>query len=1217
MSSIRDLFSTQRPIDRPIEKVIDYYATDDRRLKAEIEEYEVTDNLEACFQKFIDNYGDTTAASGIPNIGIWVSGFYGSGKSSFTKYLGFALDADKQIDGDRFLNLLCNRFKHSPVAAGLLTMATKQPCTVVMLDLGAEQLVESATVPVSSVLYWKVLQWAGYSRVKKTAHLELLLERKGQYDRFKELYESQYDEAWTDIHNDALLGVTRASEIVHEILPGDFKQPDTFGKLRSEEAQDARNLVEEMIAVIRRKAGRDNILFLIDEAGQYVAHNNSLILNLDGFARNVKELGKGKVWVIATGQQTLAEIVEKAAVNSQELNKLRDRFPVSIHIDASDIKEITYRRLLTKSVDGTSTLKKLFELSGQATIAHSALAGTALYRESLNAETFVQFYPFLPQHFDLLLELIRSLARSTGGIGLRSAIRVIQDVLVDASNVLPTGVDRLADRPVGSLATIDYFYDVLRADIGKVLPHVIAGVERTETIFPDIALAVRVAKAVAALQPLESFPKTAENIAALLYSEIGAGALINEVRDVLSTMVADKDCGLIEDPQSGGFIFLSEGVRPIREERDKYHPTSGECNRVRNKALQEKVFPSQPAARIENIKDVRATVRTASSLITDDGGDLTLRIEFIDPSEWDDRRTEFLSTTNSIDYKNAIVLLARNNPEVEDLLPEVVKSEVLLQKYHEYEVEKDVAQYLRAQRKLAETNRDRIGALLSRALLDGTFIFRGKPTPVAEMADTTDAAMRHILGRAGSVVFDMLHLMPVRPATDAAAKFLDVERIDRIPSDIDPLRFVVKTGSTPRIDADNATLKEVLRVLTEKSSELGSGRVPGKVMQDVLSGPPYGWTKDAARYALAALLRAGQIQLYASSGVIKTAGPTAVEAMKNTNNFNSVGVAIRDSQVPIEALDRAARLLQDLFGVDVLPLEDHISEAVRRNFPAVLSSIGSLPDRLRLLGLAGEERAASLKSDIAELLQEDASGAAGILGVVGCAIPADVKWAKSASKCLSEGGEDEIRDIGNLLLAVTKLEQDFRQDVQGVVAETDEEAMREFLGSEDFPDRLPNIRGVADGIRNRLVGLFRQNQEAFDQGKADIVDHIQSMPEWSILAEDDRAETMASIDSFSVPEVNTKYPWDSMGTLLIRVSSLPKMRDMWTELVKTRVPITPPVDDGGDDGPAEEEEVALGELVHESVLRSRDDVEALVGSIKTRLMEILKANKYVRLRVSK
>jgi len=424
-ATIRQVFSPRRPIDRTIEKVIDYYAQEEDRLAREVAEYEVTDNIESCFRKFLDVFGEGVRGGQVTEVGIWVSGFYGSGKSSFTKYLGASLDPARTVQDKPFLDLLCDRFPRNEIPAALRTVSKKHPTAVVLLDLGAEQLAESAAAPVSTVLYWKVLQWAGFSKEKKTAQLEFTLDRRGKYDDFKRKYKERYKGEWNEIHNDPLIGVARAAEIVPGVLPDDFPTPESFRGLRFEEARDVRDLAREIIDICRHKTGHENILLLVDEAGQYVAPRGELILNLDGLARNLKELGKGKVWIAATGQQTLSEIVEKAAHNSAELNKLRDRFPISIHLDASDIREITHRRLLDKSEEGRKKLDALFKEHGQSTVTHTRLSGTALFKGDPDSGMFTRLYPFLPQHFDLLLELIRTLARSTGGIGLRSAIRVI------------------------------------------------------------------------------------------------------------------------------------------------------------------------------------------------------------------------------------------------------------------------------------------------------------------------------------------------------------------------------------------------------------------------------------------------------------------------------------------------------------------------------------------------------------------------------------------------------------------------------------------------------------------------------------------------------------------------------------------------------------------------------------------------------------------------
>lgn len=1224
--TIRQVFSPRRPIDRTIEKVIDYYAQEEDRLSREVGEYEITDNIESCFRKFLDVFGEGVSGGRVTEVGIWVSGFYGSGKSSFTKYLGAALDPARTVHGKPFLDLLCDRFPRNEIPAALRTVSKKHPTAVVLLDLGSEQLAESAAAPVSTVLYWKVLQWAGFSKEKKTAQLEFTLDRRGEYVEFKERYRKRYKGEWEDIHNDPLIGVARAAQIVPEVLPDDFPTPESFRGLRFEEARDVRDLVGEIIELCRLKTGHENILLLVDEAGQYVAPRGELILNLDGLARNLKELGKGKVWIAATGQQTLSEIVEKAAHNSAELNKLRDRFPISIHLDASDIREITHRRLLAKAEDGHDLLSAMYKEHGQSTVTHTRLTGTALFKGDPDAETFVRLYPFLPQHFDLLLELIRTLARSTGGIGLRSAIRVIQDVLVDKSRVLGADAVKLADRDLGALACVDDFYDTLRADIAKVLPHVIGGVDKTMKIFGVDAFEVRVAKAVAALQPVETFPRAAENIAALLYRNVGSPPLLDQVREALRKLITEKECGLIEDPQAGGYVFLSDAVKPIRDKRNRYAPTSGECARARIDVLKQgtadhPMFQVQPAARLENIKDVRAAVKLGRTSVVGGSEDVELRLEFVEPALWDDRRKESLVSTNTqVELKNTVLLLVRNEETVEDLLPEIVKSEKVRGDIDERSADHVVAQYLRAERRSAERSRERAAAAMEKAMLDGVFIFRGKPTPVREAGETLDAAVRNILSSAVKEVFPHFYLAPIRPSTDAAAKFLSVERMDRITKDLDPLGLVSKSRGAPRIDTSTPVLAEVLRVFQAKSAESGSGRLQGSYLQDVFSAPPYGWTKDTVRYLFAALLRAGEIEFYVPGvvGVVRTAGPKAVEGVKNTVAFNRIGISPRDAKLPPEALDRAARRLETLFGDEVLPLEDHISRSVRRNVPDLLEKLGALPDRLRLLGLPGESRVRRLLADAADLLKGDAGDAGAVLGGVNCSLPDEITWAKAVFEALEAGAEADVRSARAVLDSSADLERLFPGSTTDLLGTEDREAAEEVLSSERFHERLPDLRGVVRGAVERAEKWYADERTVYEESLKKALNGLEADPDWTKLLDEDREEIAAKL-TCDMPE--TAKDGDSvrlLQTLLVRKRTLPGLIEELRDEVKRRRPSEPEPqpDAGGAEGGGHvvEEVVEADTLVQSTVIATPDELDLWLASLRKKLTDLLKSNKRIRIK---
>lgn len=1213
--TIRALFSTDRPIDRAIEKVIDYYAQAEGRLAAEIEEYEVTDNVEASFRKFLETYDEGVRAGRVTEIGIWVSGFYGSGKSSFTKYLGFALDSKRKVQGKPFLDLLCDRFRTNAIPALLRTVAKKHPTAIVLLDLGAEQLAESAAVPVSTVLYWKVLQWAGFSKEKKLARLEFTLQQRGKLETFHQAYKAKYNDEWDRIHNDPLLGVARAAAIVPVVIPEEFSTPESFSTLRFEEARDLRDLAKEMIDLVRGKTGSNNILFLIDEAGQYVAPRGELILNMDGLARNLKELGQGKVWIAATGQQTLAEIVEKAAHNSAELNKLKDRFPISIHLDASDIREITYRRLLTKSPNAEHLLKGRFQEYGQALCTHTRLSGTSLYKGDPDATTFARLYPFLPQHFDLLLELIRTLARSTGGIGLRSAIRVIQDVLVDKSRVLPANSTKLADRTIGALACVDDFYDTLRADIGKVLPHVVAGVERVSHAFAAEPLTIRVAKAVAALQPVETFPRSAENIAALLYPALNWPSHSDEVRQALRRIVNEKECGLIEDPQSGGYVFLSEGVRPLRDKRNAYVPTSGESARVRAEILRV-IFDPQPSSRLEGVKEVKAAVKVGKFTIVGDREDVDIRLELIDGASWEKRRNELLVETNTqTEVRNSVVWLLRQDDQLDDLLTDIVRSEQVISNPNvEHEADRDVAQFIRAERRLAETSRDQARKILERALLEGTLFFRGRPTPAAEAGNTVEAAARTALGKAAKDVFPSFHLVPIHPPTNLAERFLNVERLDRITNEIDPLGFVSKKGGMPRVDVSNAALAEALRAFRAKADEFGSGRLQGGVLQDLFSAAPYGWSKDAVRYIFAALLVAGEIELHTSGGVVKTSGPLAAEAVKTTMSFKRIGVAERGSKLPPEALDRAARRLESLFGEEVLPLEDHISRAVRRHVPDVQEKVGSLPDRLRLLELSGEERARTVLANLTDLLKGDASGAGAVLGATESTIPEDAGWALAAVDALDNSAETEVQHARDIQKSLIELDALFPGKAQGLLPSEEQATLDQTLASDAFFERLPSLRTVLRNVRERAKVRCEEESKQYVEDLRTTQATLESHADWVRLLDDDREEIAARLRPMAIA-VDSENPVRSLQTLLVRRSAVQGLLHELRAEVERRQPAetASPFQSELAEVEAPVEEIQASALVPAALIREQRDLEAWLLALRERIAGILRDKKHVRI----
>jgi hypothetical protein len=398
---IKHLFDPSKDIYRTIEKVITYGADHKHRLKAEIAEYVVTESIEEQLERLLSSMQAAMELGGDNEVGVWVSGFYGSGKSSFTKYLGLALDNTVQIDGLPFLRHLQDRLQKPQTRALLSTVAQRFPAAVLLLDLASEQVAGATMEEVATVLYYKVLQWAGYSRNLKVAAFERRLKKDGRSAEFHDLFRAQTGEEWHNYQNDELVVDSLLPALANTMYPALFTTPTAFTTATSDFIYLLDDRVQEIIDIIRDTTDKDYILFVIDELGQYVGGRQHLILNLQGLAQNLKRLGDGKVWLIGTAQQTLTEDDPRAALNSPELYKLKDRFPVQIDLESRDIKEICFRRLLGKSPAGATELSTQFDLHGQVLRHHTRLQDAKYYDADFTKETFINLYPFLPAHFDI------------------------------------------------------------------------------------------------------------------------------------------------------------------------------------------------------------------------------------------------------------------------------------------------------------------------------------------------------------------------------------------------------------------------------------------------------------------------------------------------------------------------------------------------------------------------------------------------------------------------------------------------------------------------------------------------------------------------------------------------------------------------------------------------------------------------------------------------
>jgi len=1107
---IKQLFDPAKGIDRAIEKVISYGADAEKRLKSEISEYVATDSIEEHFEDLLSKMQLAMEQGGENEVGVWVSGFYGSGKSSFTKYLGLAFDDSVEVENRPFIDHLKDRLTRAQTKSLLTTVAKRFPAAVIMLDLASEQVAGATMEDVATVLYYKVLQWAGYSRNLKVAAFERKLQKEGRYEEFLELFKNHTEgEEWKALQNDELVVDGLIPAIAHEMYPQLFKTDTAFSTEASEIIRFENDRVEEMIEIARQHSGKEHIIFIVDEVGQYVGSRDNLILNLDGLAKNLKNIGDGKVWMIGTAQQTLTEDNEKAALNSAQLYKLKDRFPIQINLESSDIKEICYRRLLGKSPEGADQLGQLFDQNGQALRHATKLEDARVYEADFDRESFVNLYPFLPAHFEVLLTLLGQLAKSTGGIGLRSAIKVIQDILVEGANGQP-----IANENVGMLANTVTLYDALEKDIKRAFPTKHQAVGKVQSSnFYDSELHINIAKTVAVLEILTNLPVTRQNTMALMQSSITQTQDEAAFNEAVDDLINEPNIPFSE--QDGYLGFISEKLTEIQRARNEIGLKTIELRKILSETLKGCLSPL-PKVQVEGSLSVETGLKLQNtnglpSGLAGERNPVQTLIDFVAPGDYDNNLDELVSDSREKSNQNTIYLLGRKSPEVDELLANIYRCEEIARR-NRNDADKEVKEYCNAEVDRAQTKLvPELQRILKRSLQSGSFVFRGTKTAVDTFAqDLLESNKKH-LKNVAERVYERYAEAPHRAQTVLAEKFLKAG-LSGATTETDPLGLVIKDSSgTFTIDENNKGLVSI-RDYIERN-----GTVEGKKICDDFSRPKFGWAIDTTRYMLAAMLSAGEIKLKVAGRELTSVGQQALDAFKSNKSFANVSISLRDDRPSNEmcalAADRLGEVIAD--GEVIIPLEEEISKTAQKNFPVFQQQFGSLGEKLNRLNVPGQGRVEELQQALKDVLFNDCSDATQRMGAEESPLYSNLKWAAEVKAKLDHGLEETLLELDAKCKGIESLPNsgvpgELKAELAG-----DLEQLQQRLKQEDFYKHQADLATTLSNVKTRVADAASKMNQDVEQSLKNAQEELPRSPGWEELTADERNNLLGQLEQFA------------------------------------------------------------------------------------------------------
>lgn len=470
---IGDLFT--KPINRPINGVIKADQKDAESVWQELDEYVVTKQLTEYFRRFFDAY---LAAADNPNdpvlaarMGVWVSGFFGSGKSHFIKILSYLLEnleATNPATGEKkraaaFFDE--HKIKDSMLLADI-QRAVRGSADVVLFNIDAKADSKDERDVILQVFLRVFNEKLGFSAdAPHIAHMERYLVDKGAYDAFRAAFAESNGSTW-ESERDAVDFLR--DDVVHALSVALEQSEESAGQWFDRSRDEYRINIESFARLVNayletRPAGH-RIIFLVDEVGQFIGDNTKLMLNLQTITEQLGTATQGKAWVIVTSQEDIdAALGEANKAKSQDFSKIQGRFHTRLSLASSNTDEVIGERLLAKREGAHDALRDTFEKSGDIINNQLAFVGNSVnLRGYQDAAEFVSVYPYAPYQFTLLQKIFESI-RKVGATGkhLSRGERSLLDAFQSATV-------RNMDRDVGLLIPLYDFYPSIESFIDTV-----------------------------------------------------------------------------------------------------------------------------------------------------------------------------------------------------------------------------------------------------------------------------------------------------------------------------------------------------------------------------------------------------------------------------------------------------------------------------------------------------------------------------------------------------------------------------------------------------------------------------------------------------------------------------------------------------------------------------------------------------------------------------
>ena len=506
MDNLKKIYA--KDIEREIQGVIK--VDDESYISQELEEYVVTEELLKHFNSFFDAY-NTGINGNTEKMGVWISGFFGSGKSHFLKIVSYLLE-NKEVNGKKAVDYFDDKIDDNMLLADI-KRAGNIPTNVILFNIDSKTENSNGAKDKILDVFEKVFnEKMGLSITPFVAEIERYIISLGKYEEFKKEFEKNANSSWEEMRD----GI--------QFVEDEFA--NAYAEVLGKSVEEARNIVErteknytlsvEKFAgrvrdYIKGKVDNHHVLFLVDEIGQYIGDDRSLMLNLQTIVEDLGLECGGKAWVIVTSQEAIDDVVK---VQGNDFSKIQGRFDTKLSLSSSDIDEVIKKRILDKTDEAKTSLKMIYDKE-EGIIRNLLSFKNATYQKVYeDSDDFAETYPFIPYQFKLLQDVFTDIRKhGYAGKHLSSGERSLLGAFQETAK-------RFGDSEVGTIIPFYAFYDTIEQFLEHQVKIVINTAIDTVKSGELKDIDIKVLKMLFMLKNIKEIPANIDNLSTLYVSNI-------------------------------------------------------------------------------------------------------------------------------------------------------------------------------------------------------------------------------------------------------------------------------------------------------------------------------------------------------------------------------------------------------------------------------------------------------------------------------------------------------------------------------------------------------------------------------------------------------------------------------------------------------------------------------------------------------------------------